>query len=79
MSISEASKKVRIGGIYYHYKHPEQYYEVLNIAVTEWNDELCVSYQAKYGEGLIFIRPLDSWLEKVEWKGKMIDRFTLTK
>lgn len=77
--INETSKKVKVGGLYYHYKHPDQYYKVVNLAVTEWDDKICVSYQAQYGEKLIFVRPLDSWLEKVEWQDKTIDRFTLVK
>lgn len=74
--IKLASKKVKVGGLYYHYKKPNDFYKVINIAITEWDDNLCVIYEAQYGEKLIFVRPLDSWLEKVEWDNKTIDRFT---
>lgn len=77
--IKIASQKVKVGGLYYHYKKPKDYYKVINIAITEWNDELCVIYEAQYGKKLIFVRPLDSWLEKVEWDGDVIDRFTLVR
>lgn len=74
--LKQASKKVKVGGYYYHYKKPNEPYEVLNLAVTEWDDNICVIYQAQYGGKLIFVRPLDSWLEKAEWQGKTVDRFT---
>ncbi len=74
--INEAAKKVQISGKYYHYKNPDQLYKVLYVAVTEWNDELCVIYQAEYGEKIVFVRPLDSWLEEVEWNNKILKRFT---
>lgn len=74
--LDEAAKKVKVGGYYYHYKKPSDAYEVINLAVTEWDDKICVIYQAQYGDGLIFVRPLDSWLEKAEWQDKTVKRFT---
>lgn len=38
---------------------------------------ICVIYEAQYGEKLAFVRPLKSWLQKVEWQGQIIDRLTL--
>jgi hypothetical protein len=72
-----ATQNVKVGRFYYHYKNSNDLYKVLNLAVTEWDDEVCVIYEAQYGEKIIFVRPLNSWLEKVEWNGKIVDRFTL--
>lgn len=72
-----AAQHVKVGRLYHHYKNPNDLYKVINLAVTEWNDEACVIYEAQYGEKIIFVRPLGSWLEKVEWNGKIVDRFTL--
>jgi hypothetical protein len=72
-----AAQNIQVGGLYYHYKNPNDLYKVLNLAVTEWDDEVCVIYEAQYGERITFVRPLSSWLEKVEWNGKIVDRFTL--
>ncbi len=74
--LESARQKVAVGAVYAHYKHPNQLYKVLHVAVTEWNDELCVIYQAQYDTELIFVRPLASWLETVEWQGKSVLRFT---
>jgi len=76
--LEEASKQVQVNGLYYHYKNPDLKYKAINLAITEADDEVCVIYQAQYGAKLIFVRPLASWLEKVEWENKKLDRFTLT-
>lgn len=67
--IREATKLVEIGADYYHYKDQNKTYKVLNIAVTEDDDQLCVIYQAQYGKNIIFVRPLKSWISKVVWQG----------
>ena len=77
--LKEAARLVGVGQKYVHYKSPDKTYTVINIAITEVDDELCVIYQADYSPELVFVRPLSSWLEKVQYKGKAIDRFkTLT-
>ena len=55
-------------GIYYHFKHPEQHYEVLGIAFHTETEEDMVVYKPLY-EGAIaelFVRPLAMFLEDVE-------------
>jgi len=74
--LSAASKKVAIGGLYYHYKHPQESYKVLNVAITEWDDEPCVIYEAQYGSKIVFVRPLNSWLAETMWQGNVVSRFT---
>ncbi len=75
--LKRAATEVRIGGIYSHYKRPTETYRVVNLAVTESDDEVCVVYEAQYGERLMFVRPLTSWLDTVERDGVPVDRFTL--
>ncbi len=75
--LEEASKKVVVGGVYSHYKYPENTYKVIHLACIESSDEICVIYQATYDSELIFVRPLSSWLEIVEWKDGKIERFKL--
>ena len=72
-----AEKKVVIGGIYSHYKHPENTYKVLRLGFLEADDSICVIYEATYDRELIFVRPLKSWLEVVDWNDKKISRFKL--
>ncbi|MDP2816641.1 MAG: DUF1653 domain-containing protein, partial [Rectinemataceae bacterium] len=52
----------------YHFKHPEQYYEVLGIAFHTETEENMVVYKPLY-EGAIaelFVRPLSMFLEEVD-------------
>ena len=74
--IETAKSKVTIGAQYYHYKGQDKVYQIIGLGFLEATDELCVIYQAQYGEKLIFLRPLTIWLEKVEWEGKTVSRFT---
>jgi hypothetical protein len=74
--IAEASEKVKVGGIYTHYKGADKRYKVLHFSSLEATDELCVVYQALYVPGdLSFVRPVSVWLETVEWEGKTVPRF----
>lgn len=77
--LQAAKKKVKIGGIYSHYKYPENTYQVFSLAFIEATDEVCVVYSANYDPELIFVRPLKSWLETVPWEGRTVPRFTLVK
>lgn len=60
-------------GKYRHYKGAE--YEVKGVAThSETGDELVV-YTALYGEGGLWVRPLDMFLETVEHEGETRPRF----
>ncbi|KND50464.1 MAG: hypothetical protein AB202_02300 [Parcubacteria bacterium C7867-007] len=53
-------------GIYYHFKHPEQHYQVLGVAFHTETEEDMVVYKALYGEEKLYVRPLAMFLEYVE-------------
>jgi hypothetical protein len=72
----DAKSKITVNAKYQHYKSADKIYEVIGLGFLEANDELCVIYQAQYGERLTFLRPLTIWLEQVEWEGKTVPRFT---
>ncbi len=72
--LTDAATKVQIGARYEHYKKLS--YKVLHLALREEDNEPCVVYQAEYGERIIFIRPVKSWLETVEVDGRKVPRFT---
>lgn len=74
--IEDAQSHITIGAQYWHYKGKDKVYEIIGLGFLEANDELCVIYQAQYGERIIFLRPLTIWLEKVTWKGKTVPRFS---
>jgi hypothetical protein len=76
--INAIKEQIFVGATYFHYKNPTNLYLVVDIAVQEATEKLCVIYKALYEPHLTFVRDVDSWLEQVNVDGKMVDRFTLT-
>ncbi len=60
-------------GLYRHFKG--NMYEAVNVATHSETREKYVVYRALYGNYELFIRPLDMFLEQVEFNGKTVDRF----
>lgn len=66
---------LKINGIYRHFKGNR--YKVLAIATHSETLEKMVVYKALYGEGGIWVRPLEMFEEEIERDGKKIKRFEL--
>lgn len=64
-----------IAGRYRHYKGGE--YEVLGIARHSETEESLVLYRPLYGEGGLWVRPLEMFCEAVEVGGEPVPRFEL--
>ena len=60
-------------GLYRHYKGNE--YEVIGIARHSESEESLVVYRPLYGEGKLWVRPLDMFTELVNVDGKQTPRF----
>lgn len=60
--LNDAKKLVKVGGKYFHYKNPDQFYIVLDLAIDEATENVSVIYQAQYRKKIIFIRPISNWL-----------------
>ncbi len=65
---------VIIGRVYRHYKG--DYYIVENIATHSETGEKMVIYRALYGEGKVYARPYDIFVEKIN-KGNQEYRFQM--
>ncbi|MDF1880233.1 DUF1653 domain-containing protein [Sulfurimonas sp. MAG313] len=61
-------------GKYKHYKGPE--YEVLDIAKHSETEEELVVYRTLYDDFSLWVRPLSMFNEKVEFEGKIVQRFS---
>jgi len=72
--LQKAGELVKVGGLYFHYKNPENLYKVVGLGIQEATDKICVMYQAQYNKKLVFVRDLDNWLAKPQ---EGIDRFEL--
>lgn len=66
-------RTVHIGGRYRHFKGNE--YEVLAVARHSETLESLVVYRALYGEGDVWVRPLEEFLDTVTRDGKTRLRF----
>ena len=66
-------RELVIGGIYRHYKGNS--YKVEGVAKHSETLEEMVVYRALYGEGGLWVRPKEMFLESVEKDGKQFFRF----
>jgi hypothetical protein len=62
-------------GRYRHYKGGE--YQVIEVAIHSETEELLVIYRPLYGEGRLWARPLEMFLEAVEIDGEQVPRFAM--
>jgi len=56
--------EVIVKGIYKHFKG--DYYLVEDIAIDSETNEKIVIYRALYGEGVLYVRPYDMFISKVD-------------
>jgi hypothetical protein len=66
------SKKLRLGK-YEHYTGKQ--YEVIGLALHSETLEEMVVYRALYGRGDLWVRPLEMFLETIDFNGKKVERF----
>lgn len=74
-NLSEAAQSIVIGSLYEHYKRKR--YKILAVARHSETLEEFVVYQALYGEGGVWVRPLSMFLENVFVDGQSQPRFKL--
>lgn len=77
--VENSFKNVSVGDIYYHYKNPDQHYEIVAVGLFEENEEPCVVYKALYGERLTWVRTLKAFSEIVSLNEKTFPKFTKIK
>ena len=59
-------RRIKIKGIYKHFKG--DYYLVEELAKDSENLEDCVIYRKLYGDGALWVRPLNDFLDEVNHK-----------
>ena len=60
-------------GIYRHFKGNK--YQVIGVAKHSESQDYLVIYRPLYGDGGLWVRPLQMFVEKVEVEGQMLPRF----
>ena len=68
-----SERRIKIGKKYKHFKGNE--YLVLHVAKHSESQEEMVVYKRLYGDGGIWVRPLEMFMEKVERDAKVFNRF----
>ena len=80
--IDALSSEIIVGGQYVHWRNPDSVYEVISLALSEWDEEVVVIY-LNLDSGITWVRKVygeDGWLTEVT-KGddSMGPRFILLK
>ena len=60
-------------GVYQHYKGNN--YEVIGVARHSEDESQVVVYRPMYGEGALWVRPLEMFTEQVSVNGRSVERF----
>lgn len=55
---------IKINGIYKHFKG--DYYIVEDIGINTEDNSKCVIYRALYGDNILYVRPYDMFISKVD-------------
>ncbi len=51
-------------------------YEVIDLARHSESEEWMVVYRTLYGEYTLWVRPLEMFIETIEYEGQKVQRFT---
>ena len=77
--LEQARKEVVVGDLYAHYRDLKNPYRVIDLAILEATQEPSVLYRKENASSalssIVWVRPLSSWLEKVNFEGTMTPRF----
>jgi hypothetical protein len=77
--LEQARKEVVVGALYVHYRDRRNPYRVIDLAILEASQEPSVLYKKESASSdlssITWVRPLSSWLEKVDFEGSMVSRF----
>lgn len=69
---------IEVGAHYHHYKNPQVHYQVLHIALSEWDEEPVVIYQS-LADSIIWVRKINGengWNTPVQLdSGQIVNRF----
>lgn len=78
--IDAVSTKIIVGGQYVHWRNPNSIYEIMSLALSEWDEEVVVVYR-NVDSGITWVRKVygeDGWLtEVIKDDGSVGERFML--
>jgi hypothetical protein len=65
--IDALSSEIIVGGQYVHWRNPDSVYEIISLALSEWDEEVVVVYR-NLDSGITWVRRVygeDGWLTEV--------------
>lgn len=65
--IDAVSAEIMVGGKYVHWRNPNSIYEIMSLALSEWDEEVVVVYR-NLDSGITWVRKVygeDGWLTEV--------------
>lgn len=75
--LNNLKQRINEGDKCFHYKHPDQLYQIVGVGFVERNGQPCVVYRAEYGDQLTWVRTETEFFAKVKLEdGPEVDRFT---
>jgi hypothetical protein len=78
--IEALATEIIVGGQYVHWRNPDSVYEIISLALSEWDEEVVVIYR-NLDSGITWVRRVygeDGWLTEVTKGGDLIGpRFIL--
>jgi hypothetical protein len=78
--IEALATEIIVGGQYVHWRNPDSVYEIISLALSEWDEEVVVIYR-NLDSGITWVRRVhgeDGWLTDVTKGGDLIGpRFIL--
>ncbi len=77
--LDRAASLVEVGATYSHYRNKKKQYIVTGLTVIDATQSIGVAYRKKTGSKVLqkvtWIRPLESWIEKISVNKEIIPRF----
>ena len=72
----KALERISIGDHYYHYKNPDDLYEITDVGFQESDESVIIAYTALYGHGFTWYRQIDDFFgEKTLEDGTVVQKF----
>ena len=77
--VQGAEVKLQPGSLWYHWRDPDQHYQVVRVGIDEATEQLVVVYEMLFeSKTIVWIRPLrgpEGWLTPIKHDGVEIPRF----
>jgi len=77
--VVDAHRSIDVNATYFHYKDTDRArpYKIIVIVINESTEEVCVVYQAQYGENLTWMRTVVEFTSEITTDHGIVSRFSV--